>query len=83
MMGGKGGILNAWKSSCYGVGPCVLGGFLPFISLFAAFDSFVIQLYLGPKILYGVKESKAIIYLAIMISLTFIEMFVWGTTVGF
>jgi len=83
LMGGKGGILNAWKSSCYGVGPCVLGSFLPFISLFAAFYSLIIQLYAGPKILYVVKESRAIIYLAIIIALTFIEMFVRGTTVGF
>jgi len=83
LMGGKGSISNAWKASCYGVGPCILGGFLPYISLFASFYSFIIQLYMGPKTLYGVKESRAIVYLAIMLALTFIEMFTKGTTVGF
>jgi len=83
VMGGKGPILNAWKASCYGVGPCILGGFLPYISLFAAFYSFILQLYVGPKVLYRVSESRAIVFLAIMLALTFIEMFVKGTTVGF
>jgi len=83
LMGGKGSILNGWKASCYGVGPCILGGFLPFISLFAAFYSLLLQLYIGPKILYAVKESRAIVFLSIMLALTFIEMFVRGTTVGF
>jgi len=83
LMGGKGSVLNAWKASCYGVGPCVLGGFLPYIALFAAFYSFLIQLYVGPKVLYRVEESRAILYLAVIIALTFIEMFATGTTVGF
>ncbi|MFX1255255.1 MAG: YIP1 family protein [Promethearchaeota archaeon] len=83
LLGGKGSILNAWKAVCYGVGPCVFGGFLPLISLFAAFYSFLFQLYIGPMVLYEVKESRAIIILAIFIALTFIEMFVVGTTVGF
>jgi len=83
LMGGKGSILNGWKSSCYGVGPCILGGFLPYTSLFAAFYSFIIQLYIGPKVLYEVQESKAAFFLALLIALTFIKMFVLGTTVGF
>jgi len=83
LMGGKGSILNAWKASCYGVGPCLLGGFLPFISLFAAFYSLLLQLYIGPKTLYAVREARAIVYLAIMLALTFIEMFIRGTTAGF
>jgi len=28
-IGGQGSVLNAWKGACYGVGPCLLGGFLP------------------------------------------------------
>ncbi len=83
VMGGKGPILNAWKASCYGVGPCILGGFLPYISLFAALYSFILQLYVGPKVLYKVSESRAIVFLVIMLALTFIEMFVKGTSVGF
>ena len=83
LMGGKGSILNGWKASCYGVGPCLFGGFLPFISLFAAFYSALLQLYIGPKTLYTVKESRAIVFLAIMLALTFIEMFARGTTAGF
>ncbi|RLE71002.1 MAG: hypothetical protein DRJ45_04365 [Thermoprotei archaeon] len=81
LMEGKGSILNAWKASCYGVGPCILGRFLPYISLFAAFYSLILQLYIGPKILYKVEESRAIVFLAIILTLTFIEMFMKGTTI--
>lgn len=83
LMGGKGPVLNAWKVSCYGVGPCILGGFLPYISLFAAFYSLILQLYIGPRVLYRVKEARAIVFLAIVLTLIFIEMFTKGTTVGF
>jgi len=82
-IGGQGSVLNAWKAACYGVGPCLLGGFLPYISLFTGFYSFAMQFYLGPRELYKAKESRAIVVFVAMIALTFIEMFVLGTTVGF
>jgi hypothetical protein len=82
-IGGKGTILNAWKSSCYGVGPCILGGFIPYISLFASTWSLLLQLYIGPKTLYKAKESTALVFLAIILSLTFLEMLTEGTTVDF
>jgi hypothetical protein len=83
IIGGTGPVLYSWKSACYGVGPCLLGGFLPYLALFAAFWSFGIQLYLGPLVLYEVKEGRAIFIFVSLIALTFIEMFVTGTTVGF
>jgi hypothetical protein len=83
LIGGQGPILNAWKAACYGVGPCLLGGFLPYISLFAGFYSFAMQFYLGPMTLYKAKENRAIIVFVAFITLTFIEMRVSGTTVGF
>ena len=83
LIGGQGSILNGWKAACYGVGPCLLAGFLPYISLFAAFYSFTMQFYVGPRELYKAKESRAIVVFVVMIALTFIEMFVLGTTVGF
>ena len=83
LIGGQGSIINAWKSACYGVGPCLLGGFLPYISLFAGFYSFAMQFYVGPRELYKAKESRAIVVFVALIALTFIEMFVLGTTVGF
>lgn len=83
LIGGQGPVLNAWKAACYGIGPCLLGGFLPYISLFAAFYSFAMQFYLGPMALYKAKESRAIVVFVAFIALTFIEMFVSGTTVGF
>jgi hypothetical protein len=83
IIGGQGSILNAWKAACYGVGPCLLGGFLPYISLFAAFYSFAMQFYIGPRELYKAKESRAILVFVAMIALTFIEMSVLGTTVSF
>jgi len=83
LIGGQGPILNAWKAACYGIGPCLLGGFLPYISLFAGFYSFAMQFYLGPMTLYKAKESRAIFVFVAFITLTFIELFVSGTTVGF
>ncbi len=82
LIGGKGSFLNAWKAMCYGAGPCIFGGFLPYVSLFAAFYSLMFQMYIGPKVLYEAKESRAIILLAIIVALAFIKMFVIGTTVG-
>nr|MDO8097831.1 YIP1 family protein [Candidatus Njordarchaeota archaeon] len=82
-MGGSGPISNAWKTSCYGVAPCILGGFLPYISLFAAAYSLLLQIYIGPKTLYGVQESRAVVFLAVILALTFIEMLTVGTTVEF
>jgi hypothetical protein len=82
LIGGQGSPLKAWKAACYGVGPCLLGGFLPYISLFAAFYSFTMQFYLGPMTLYKAKEGRAISIYVAFIALTFIEMFISGTTVG-
>jgi hypothetical protein len=83
VIGGQGSILNGWKAMCYGLGPCLLGGFLPYISLFVAFYSFSIQFYLAPVTLYRAKEGRAIPVFAALIALSFIEMFVLGSTVGF
>jgi hypothetical protein len=83
LTGGQGPVLNAWKAACYGVGPCLLGGFLPYVSLFAGFYSFAMQFYLGPMVLYRVKEGRAIMIFVFFITMAFIEMFVSGTTVGF
>ncbi len=83
LIGGQGSVLNAWKAVCYGLGPCLLGGFLPYISLFAGFYSFAMQFYLGPMTLYRAKESRAIVVFVAFVAWTFIEMFVFGTTVGF
>ena len=83
LIGGTGPIFNAWKSACYGVGPCLLGGFLPYVSLFAAFYSFAMQFYLGPLALYNAKEGRAIVVFVALIAATFIEMFTLGTTAGF
>ena len=83
LMGGKGNISYAWKALCYGAAPCILGGFLPYIALFAAFYSFLYQFYIDPKILYEVGENKASVFMALLLALTFIEMFTRGTTTGF
>ena len=81
LIGGRGSILNAWKAACYGVGPCLLGGFLPYVSLFAAFYSFAMQFYSAPMTLYKAKEGRAIFVFIAFIALTFIEMFISGSTV--
>jgi hypothetical protein len=75
MMNGEGKILNAWKAICYGVAPCILCGFLPYVSLFVGFWSLLLQFYIAPIVLYKIKEWKANIFISILIALIFIEMF--------
>jgi len=40
------------------------------------------QFYLGPMSLYQAKEGRAIVVFVAFIALTFIEMFVLGSTAG-
>jgi hypothetical protein len=82
-LGGKGSILHAWKAACYGVGPCVLFGWVPYWSLFVAVWSLLLQFYLGPKILYRMKEGVALMILAFIVGATLLELITKGTTVGF
>jgi hypothetical protein len=83
LLGGKGPILNAWKAACYGAGPCVLFGWIPYWSLFVATWSLLFQFYYGPKILYRMKEGMALIILACIVGATLLELMTKGTTVGF
>ena len=82
-LGGQGAILNAWKAVCYGVGPCVLLGWVPYWTLFVGAWSFVLQLYFGPKVLYRMREGRALLILAFFMGATLLEFAIKGTTVGF
>ncbi|HID90777.1 TPA: hypothetical protein EYP44_02325 [Candidatus Bathyarchaeota archaeon] len=59
----------------------MLGGFLPYVSLFGAFYSLLLQFYVGPKVLYEVSSARAIALLAIILAATFAETFALGTAV--
>ena len=83
VLGGQGPILNAWKATCYGVGPCVLLGWVPYWTLFVGAWSFVLQLYYGPKVLYRMREGRALLILAFFVGATLLEFAIKGTTVGF
>jgi len=83
VLGGQGPILNAWKATCYGVGPCVLLGWVPYWTLFVGAWSFVLQLYFGPKVLYRMREGRALGILAFFVGATLLEFATKGTTVGF
>jgi len=83
LSGGKGPILNAWKAACYGTGPCVLLGWIPYWSLFVATWSLVLQFYYGPKVLYRMREGIALLILAFIVGATLFELMTKGTTVGF
>jgi hypothetical protein len=83
VLGGKGPLLNAWKAACYGVGPCVLLGWVPYWSPFVAVWSLLLQFYYGPKILYRMKEGIALAVLAFIVGATLLELMTKGTTVGF
>jgi hypothetical protein len=83
ILGGQGPILNAWKAACYGAGPCVLLGWIPYWSLFVAAWSLLLQFYYGPKVLYRMREGKALAILAFIVGATLLELMTKGTTVGF
>jgi hypothetical protein len=82
-LGGQGTFLNAWKTTCYGVGPCVILGWVPYWTLFVGAWSFVLQLYYGPKVLYRMQEGRALLILAFFVGATLLEFATKGTTVGF
>ena len=83
LSGGQGSILNAWKATCYGTGPCLLLGWVPYWSLFMGAWSLLLQLYFGPKVLYRVREGRALLVLALLVGATLLEFATKGTTVGF
>ena len=83
VLGGQGPFLNAWKTTCYGVGPCVLLGWVPYWTLLVGAWSFVLQLYYGPKVLYRMREGRALLILAFFVGATLLEFATKGTTVGF
>jgi hypothetical protein len=61
----------------------VLFGWVPYWSLFVAVWSLLLQFYLGPKILYRMKEGVALMILAFIVGATLLELITKGTTVGF
>jgi len=83
VLDGKGPILNAWKATCYGVGPCVLFGWVPYWTLFVAAWSLVLQTYFAPKILYHMQEGRSLMILAFFFGATLLEFALRGTTVSF
>lgn len=83
LFGGQGPLLNAWKATCYGAGPCVLLGWVPYWTLLVGAWSLVLQLYYGPKVLYRMREGRALLILALFIGATLWEFATQGTTVGF
>ncbi len=83
LLGGQGPLLNAWKAVCYGVGPCVLLGWVPYWSLFLGAWSLLLQFYYGPKVLYRTREGRALLILAFILGATLLEFATRGTTVGF
>jgi len=83
VVGGKGSLLHGWKAVCYGAGPCVLLGWVPYWSLFVGVWSLILQFYYGPKILYDLPEGRALWILVFFVGATLLEFAVAGTTVGF
>ncbi len=65
------------------MGPCVLLGWVPYWTLFVGAWSFVLQLYYGPKVLYRMREGRALLILAFFVGATLLEFATKGTTVGF
>lgn len=43
----------------------------------------MLQLYYGPKVLYRMREGRAVVILALFLGATLLEFATKGTTVGF
>jgi len=83
VLGGRGPFLNAWKAVCYGTGPCVLLGWIPYWTLFVGAWSLTLRMYFGPKVLYRIREGRALAILAFIVGAALMEFAIKGTTVGF
>lgn len=59
-LGGTGDWLNMWRAMCYGLAPALVG-FLPFLGIFAGMYATLLQFYLAPRVLYRVKEGRALL----------------------
>jgi len=55
---------------------------VPYWTLFVGAWSFVLQLYYGPKVLYRLREGRALLILAFFVGATLLEFATKGTTVG-
>lgn len=64
-------------------GPCALLGWVPYWTPFVGAWSFVLQLYYGPKVLYRMREGRALLILALLVAAMLLESATRGTTVGF
>lgn len=51
--------------------------------MFVGAWSFVLQLYFGPKVLYRMREGRALLILAFFVGAMLLEFATKGTTVGF
>lgn len=78
---GKGTLLNAFKCVCYGVIPCILGGYLPFIAVFMSIYSIALKFYVFPKIAYNTKGLEPLLIFAAVLSVIFMALYVFGSTV--
>lgn len=60
LLGGQGDWMNMWRALCYGLAPTLVG-FLPLLGIFAGMYATLLQFYLAPRILYRVKEGRALL----------------------
>lgn len=60
LLGGTGDWLNMWRAMCYGLAPTLVG-FLPLLGIFAGMYATLLQFYLAPRVLYRVKEGRALL----------------------
>lgn len=70
LLGGQGSWVNAWKSICYGMAPGLVFGFLPYVALLVGVYATVLQLYVGPSILYRVRDGRGYLVLVIVLSIS-------------
>ncbi|MDD2655018.1 MAG: YIP1 family protein [Candidatus Nanoarchaeia archaeon] len=78
---GTGTFTDALRCACYGIAPCVIGGYIPIISVFLAVYSVFMQFYIFPKIAYKTENINSLIVLVGVMSIIIMELFIFGSTI--
>lgn len=76
----KGTMIDAFKCVCYSIAPCVIGGYIPFVAVFVLIYSMALKLYIFPKIAYNAKRVESLLIFVAGLSIVFMELFIFGST---
>jgi hypothetical protein len=70
LLGGRGPLLNAWKSISYGMAPTLAFGFLPYVGLLVGVYATVLQLCVAPSAMYRVRGGRSYVLLVVVLTIS-------------